>query len=84
MNPNKATEERAGDGHHTCTPAGKRIYVTRKNARRARRRFGDGHELNIYPCPHGDHYHIGHLPPAVRRGQYDKREWLDRKTRRQA
>lgn len=82
MNPNKDNEERAGNGFQTCQPAGKRIYVTRKNARRARQQFGNGHELNVYRCPHGEHYHIGHLPKSVRRGEYDKAEWLDRATRR--
>ena len=78
MNRNRDIETRAGNGLQICQPTAKRIYRTRKNARAGRRQFGNGSELSIYRCPHGDHYHVGHQPDAVRSGEVDKGTWLAR------
>lgn len=50
-----------------CYPCDKQSYLTRRIARRVRKRIPDDPRrgpLNAYRCPHGDRYwHLGHLPP---------------------
>ncbi len=51
-----------------CADCGKVRYVTRKDAKKERRRFR-GSGLNVYPCPaNRDFFHLGHLPSAVVHG----------------
>jgi hypothetical protein len=47
---------------HACD--GKRAHRTRGRARRAMRqlRAQGVKRLNVYPCPHQPHWHVGHLP----------------------
>lgn len=48
------------DGY--CDRCQKRVYRSRKMARRARQQVAKGAELAAYPCPHSDTYwHLGHL-----------------------
>ncbi len=75
-------------GHHqyhrtyigSC-PCGKRGYLTRRDAKRAAKETAKstppdanrGH-LDVYPCRLTDSrlFHIGHLPPAVIRGNMSR------------
>ena len=51
-----------------CADCGKVRYVTRKDAKKERRRFR-GSGMNVYPCPASPaFFHLGHLPPAVIHG----------------
>ena len=51
-----------------CLSCGKVRYVSRKDAKKERRRFR-GSGMNVYPCPvNRDFFHLGHLPPAVVHG----------------
>lgn len=54
----------------TCPKHGKRLYPTRADAKQAAKRLRDGSPLNEYRC--GDYWHIGTLPPEVRRGARDR------------
>ena len=48
-----------------CADCGKVRYVSRKDAKKERRRFR-GSGMNVYPCPaNRDFFHLGHL---LRRG----------------
>lgn len=78
MNPSRDKLERHSFGKSTCPLTGKLIYASRKLARRARSQLVRAHELNVYRCEGCGGYHIGHMPPEVRRGELDKDEWLDR------
>lgn len=57
----------------TCAECGKYCYPSRKTARQAaaalRPRDGSTSEPRPYRCPDSDQWHIGHLPPAVIRGE---------------
>lgn len=67
-------------GH--CAPErGKVIYLSRKTAKVAARKTppGGGGALRPYPCPHADHWHVGHIPAAVRQGEITKEQWLARR-----
>lgn len=45
----------------TCSPCGKRGYFTRRSAKRHMKDVHpDGH-MNVYACPEGNGFHIGHL-----------------------
>jgi hypothetical protein len=50
-----------------CSRCGKQSYISRRIARRVRKRVPDEPGRgppNAYPCPHSDRYwHLGHLPP---------------------
>lgn len=52
---------------------GKVAYHSRKDARRAARRYPADH-LRAYPCPTCDRFHIGHLSKAIRKGDFTARE----------
>lgn len=52
---------------------GKRTFSTKGEAKRAVRRMQttgnqdwNPRPLVAYRCPHGDHFHFGHLPPWLR------------------
>lgn len=50
----------------TCRTCGKRCYLTKRAAKSfARWRF-PGEHMSAYRC--GEYWHVGHLPPGVRRG----------------
>lgn len=57
-----------------CGPCGKKIHLSRKVAKMAARRSGAGENRpRAYECPHIDgHWHIGHIPDAVRHGEIDR------------
>ena len=64
-----------GDGRWidwtTCQPCGKRRYQSKRAAKTAAR-AGHGKHLSAYRCPHGDGFHIGHLPGRVIHGDLDR------------
>lgn len=51
----------------TCPRCGKRSFTSRRNARRAARAIHPDTPLRAYRC--GQHWHYGHTPDWVRRGQ---------------
>lgn len=60
-----------------CT--GKVRYWSRKDARAALRRLkgagrAEGH-LQPYICDYCGHFHLGHIPPEVSRGEIEKHTW---------
>jgi len=57
-------------GHGTCPGCGKRIYGSRRDARRAGRVLHPSERLSPYECESegGRGWHLGHLPPGVRAG----------------
>ena len=67
----------AVDEERSCT--GKRRYSDRKRAKSARGRTrqhdSSKGRLNVYRCDFCGFFHLGHLPPEVRNGEVDKREW---------
>ncbi len=74
-----------------CEPCGKAIFLSRKTAKamakrvpRQRGPFDD--ELSrprCYPCPvNPDHWHIGHIPVAVRNGTITRDQWHESKENR--
>lgn len=77
--PNPATYLRSNRNYGTCQPCGgKVIHLTRKAARRAARETPAGGRCRAYPCPSNpEHWHIGHLPDAVRSGQIDRDRYRD-------
>lgn len=62
--------------HHgslgTCEVCGKRCYLTKQAARRARSRRFPGERMSVYRC--GDFYHLGHLPGRVIAGDKPRSE----------
>lgn len=64
----------------TCLDCGKQVWATRKDARRAARRYHPSENLHPYPCPAGNAYHIGHLRPAVIRGHLTRARAYRKKT----
>ncbi|MGE3449000.1 MAG: hypothetical protein AB7H92_15635 [Microbacteriaceae bacterium] len=61
-------------GFVSCPDCGKRLYVTRREARAAVRRtrlhirYAKRTVMREYRCPVRDGWHIGHLPKPVRDG----------------
>lgn len=54
----------------SCEPCGKYTYLSRKAARRNARRVHPDDPMSAYPCPHNpQHWHVGHLPPAIKDGR---------------
>ena len=49
----------------TCEIHGKRLFETRKGARRHARRAHPGAHLSAYPCRETGMWHFGHLPYPV-------------------
>ena len=58
----------------TCTHCGKRSYLSRHEARKARRLHTDRRGLNVYRCEGSGYYHLGHLSELVRRGRVTRNE----------
>lgn len=57
-----------------CPECGKVRYVSRKDAKKERRRFR-GSGMNAYPCPENPNFfHLGHLPPTVVHGLIGREE----------
>lgn len=53
----------------TCVEHGKRLYTSRKAARKAAKRHLIGEHVNAYRCDEQPaFYHFGHLPKIVQRG----------------
>lgn len=61
----------------TCRTHQKLAYSKRADARAAARRLHDS-GLREYPCTrHKGHWHVGHMPPPVKRGECTAAEWFD-------
>lgn len=58
-----------------CEVHEKRGYSSKREAKRAAKRWHPGEHLDAYPCDRGTGlWHIGHLPSGVlRRGTVDRR-----------
>lgn len=50
-----------------CSHDGKRCYLNKHEAKKAKRQHPRGHELSIYQCENW--WHLGHLPKAVINGR---------------
>lgn len=61
----------------TCPATGKIKHPNRKSARAVRKKHPEWGAMSIYACNECQHYHLGHLPLSVRRGKYDKRDYLE-------
>lgn len=58
-----------------CDTHGKRLYSSRKLARKAIREHRNRRGMREYPCDVvRDHWHIGHVPLAVATGRKTARE----------
>lgn len=56
-----------------CERCGKIAWPSRKAARHhVRNHHRRADPQQAYRCPYGLGWHLGHLPPAVRRGEYDR------------
>jgi hypothetical protein len=65
-----------------CPDHGKRIWPSRRAAKRGIRAFPDPQGMREYRCDTGHGWHIGHLPPAALAGQKTAREiYTPRRTR---
>lgn len=59
--------------HGRCGSCGKRIYLSRKEARYVARRQFPADRMQAYQCPvSGDWWHIGHIAPEVVSGEVSK------------
>lgn len=61
-----------------CEPCDKFIYLSRKTAKVAARKTPStqGGGVRPYPCPvSAGHWHVGHVPGAVRRGDITRDDW---------
>lgn len=58
-------------------PTGKRSHTTRRGAKVALKRLRGrgGESLGLYQCDTCGHWHVGHRPKAVTRGQISKEQW---------
>lgn len=57
----------------TCAATTKRGYSSKSAARKARGQTpAGGSPLSVYRCASCSLYHLGHLPPSVRRGEREK------------
>lgn len=63
----------------SCPDCGKRSFTTRKAAKKAARRIGDGDHMSAYRC--GGYWHIGHLPTAIIRGHLTRTNATRKDTR---
>ena len=72
-----STERGARPEFFTCKQHQKLAYGCRGDARRAARRHHDA-GLREYPCTtFPGRWHIGHMPPMVKRGELTAAEWFD-------
>jgi hypothetical protein len=61
-----------------CAPCGKAIHLSRKTARQVARQLTSGGRPRAYRCPEtGEHWHVGHIPVAVRNGTIDRADWYE-------
>jgi hypothetical protein len=69
-----ATEPRRPGHIGHCDAHGKRLYASRKAAKRHARRAHPGANLSAYECDatHGSYWHLGNLPQAVVSGQVSR------------
>ena len=54
----------------TCATCGKRSYITKDDAKAARRQVKNQGRMAVYRC--GNAWHLGHLPRGVVRGDYSR------------
>lgn len=66
---------KASKATSVCPETGKSTFITRKDARHARRTMGKpGAELNAYRCDACGYWHLGHLPDVVQNGDVARGE----------
>lgn len=59
-----------------CRDCDKQIYLSRGVARINAKRYPADSRPRPYRCPHNDeHWHIGHVPAAVRNGDITRADW---------
>lgn len=80
------TRREVEDAWTTCPATGKRGYMSKAAAKRARRRTHGSSEnnngaLSLYACAHCRLWHIGHLPKALRNGTIDRETYLAHRRR---
>lgn len=61
-----------------CDKHGKRCYLNKKEAKKAKRQHPRGHELSVYPCENW--WHLGHLPKAIINGSASRDTIRSKKT----
>lgn len=61
------------DDWTTCPRTQKRRYDSRAAAKKAGKKARHGHEMSPYLCSLCDGWHLGHMPRAVKLGDY--RRW---------
>jgi hypothetical protein len=60
-----------------CTACGKLLFLTRKAARDVARRMPEANRPRAYRCPGiSGHWHVGHLPDAVRHGEITRQHYV--------
>ena len=85
MNGFVSSKQAAGKPtYFRCTQHRKLAYPRRKDARAAARKLHD-RGMREYECStHQGCWHIGHMPPCVRRGEMTATEFYDLTKRQQA
>lgn len=59
------------DDHGPRCQCGKVRYLTKREAKNAARRIHPSERMHAYRCD--DYWHLGHLPAALIRGEFDRR-----------
>lgn len=62
-----------------CPDCGKQSFITRKAARAVLRAKFKHESMTIYRC--GDYFHFGHTPGPIKRGNVDRRYWVEERQR---
>jgi hypothetical protein len=62
-----------------CAICGKVVYLSRKVARQVVRKLPDRNPRpRAYRCPaNPDHWHVGHIPHAMRQGAITREQWYE-------
>lgn len=80
QNADRYGPNKVGQYHHgRCQSHGKIAYASRKGAKMAARRLGEG--MSVYVCEVFGipAYHIGHLPKIVKDGKIDRADLHSRR-----
>ena len=80
------TRREVEDAWVTCRATGKRGYMTRSAAKKARQRthaksIDNNGALSVYRCASCELWHIGHMPKALRNGTIDRETYRNSKRR---
>lgn len=58
----------------TCPNCLKKCWRNKKAAKQALQNIHPAAGMSVYPCPHGNGYHYGHLSARVKSGDVDRRD----------